>query len=264
MPRLSRKYNEYTKTYHVILRGIDKQDIFLDDQDRHKFLSCLVETKEKFNYEIYSYCLMDNHVHLLIYDINMCLSKIMQSIAIKYSKYFNKKYSRVGHLFQNRFLSKNVESQIYFMQLCRYIHRNPEKARIAKTRNYRWSSYREYVGKVELANTNLLLKIFSNDKKIAIEEFVKFHNLDVDGINDICEYEMTTKLNDEEAKECMKYILKEEEIYEMKNYSKKDRDDILKLMSQIKGISLAQIARITGINKKVVERAVKKEKYIIK
>lgn len=90
MPRLPREYNEI-KVYHVILRGIDKQDIFFEDKDRYKFLEIIKETKIKYDYEVYAYCLMDNHVHIIIYDKTNLLSKIMQSIEISYSIYFNKK-----------------------------------------------------------------------------------------------------------------------------------------------------------------------------
>ena len=110
MPRMPRKVS-CTKVYHVILRGNDKQDIFLDEQDYKKFIKEILNTKEKYEYELYAYCLMTNHVHLIIYDKNDKLSKIIQSLAITYSPYFSKKYEKTGHLFQNRFLSKEVETR---------------------------------------------------------------------------------------------------------------------------------------------------------
>ncbi len=135
MPRINRQFSN-TKVYHIILRGIDKQDIFLEEMDYKVIIKILKELQEKYQYEIYAYCLMNNHIHLVIYDIDNQLSRIMQSIGIKYSKYFNKKYERAGHLFQNRFLSKNVEDREYFKCLCRYIHKNPQKAQISKTEEY--------------------------------------------------------------------------------------------------------------------------------
>lgn len=91
MPRNSREYNSTTKLYHVIIKGIDGQDIFWEDKDKNKFLKELVSAKEKYRYDLCAYCLMDNHVHLVIYDKEEQLSKIMQSIEISYSSYFNKK-----------------------------------------------------------------------------------------------------------------------------------------------------------------------------
>jgi len=134
-----------TKVYHVILRGNGKQDIFLDDEDKGKFLKEIKNTKEKYGYELYTYCLMTNHVHLVMFDKEEKLSKIMQSLEVAYSSYFSKKYEKVGHLFQNRFLSKPVETREYLMQVCRYIHQNPVKAGISKVDDYNWSSYKEYI-----------------------------------------------------------------------------------------------------------------------
>ena len=144
MPRMARKVSK-TKVYHVILRGNDKQDIFLDNQDYKKFLKEVKNTKEKYGYELYAYCLMTNHAHLVIYDKNDKLSKVIQSLDVSYSGFFSKKYEKVGHLFQNRFLSKEVETKEYLMQVCRYVHQNPEKAKISKIDRYQWSSFREYI-----------------------------------------------------------------------------------------------------------------------
>lgn len=159
MPRMARKVS-CTKVYHVILRGNDKQDIFLDEQDYKKFIKEILNTKEKYEYELYAYCLMTNHVHLIIYDKNDKLSKIIQSLAITYSAYFSKKYEKTGHLFQNRFLSKEVETREYLMQVCRYIHQNPVKAKIAKVDKYKWSSFREYIYEEKIISAELVLSLF--------------------------------------------------------------------------------------------------------
>lgn len=90
MPRVARKISS-TKVYHIILRGNDRQDIFLDEQDYYKFLKIVKILKEKYQYDIFTYCLMSNHVHLVVYDKNMQLSKIIQSMEISYASYFAKK-----------------------------------------------------------------------------------------------------------------------------------------------------------------------------
>lgn len=148
MPRMARQKSS-TKVYHVILRGNAKQDIFLDKQDYYKFFREICNTKEKYQYELYAYCLMTNHVHLILYDKNENLSRTLQSLTVSYSSYWNKKYERVGHLFQNRFLSKNVETKEYLKNLCRYVHQNPNKSGIAKMEEYQWSSYQEYTKKAK-------------------------------------------------------------------------------------------------------------------
>lgn len=249
MPRINRKFGN-TKVYHVILRGIDKQDIFLEDVDYRVFLNILKELHKNYQYEIYAYCLMNNHIHLVIYDINNQLSKIMQSVGIKYSKYFNKKYERVGHLFQNRFLSKNVENREYFKCLCRYIHKNPQKAQISKTEKYKWSSYHEYVNETELVNSKMLLDVFFYDK----EEFIKFHNIDID-LKDNSEYEINEVLDDIELQRYICKILKLRNIREILSLQKEERDKILVECKSIVGVSNRQLARVIGLNRKMVDRA---------
>lgn len=264
MPRKPRIYSNNTKVYHVMSRGIDKQNIFLDESDKIKFLSELKGTKEKYEYEIYTYCLMDNHVHLVIYDKEENLSTAMHSLSIRYSLYFNKKYDRVGHLFQNRFLSKNIEDREYLLQVCRYIHQNPEKAGIAKTEEYRWSSYKEYIQNPQITNTNLILSLFSSELEEAKRQFIKFHKLNIfwaDG-TDLIDFEMNTKLKDEEVIKCIKNILKIENIAQIKEYSVEKRNKEIEKLKQIKGTTCLQIARVTGINRKIIEKLIKNDKEI--
>ena len=121
MPRGVRR-KSITNVYHCIIRGINRQDIFLDRQDFLKFKKELISTKEIYSYRLYSYVLMSNHIHLQIKDEKNNLSQVMKSIQIRYSKYFNSKYQRIGHLFQNRFESRCVEDVGYFINLQRYIH----------------------------------------------------------------------------------------------------------------------------------------------
>lgn len=94
IPRNPRQKSN-TNVYHIIIRGINRQDIFLDKQDFRKFLKEVKRTKEVYKYEIYAYVLMSNHVHFIIYDMNKKLSTIIQSLNVSYSNYFNKKYGRI-------------------------------------------------------------------------------------------------------------------------------------------------------------------------
>lgn len=257
MPRISRQISS-TKVYHIILRGIDKQDIFLKEKDYYKFLEIIKETKERFEYDIYSYCLMNNHIHIVIYDKNDNLSKIMQSIEISYSIYFNKKYNRVGHLFQNRYLSKKVEEKEYFKMVCRYIHQNPQKAGIEKTENYKWSSYKEYIGKHSIINPKILLLILSPDNSKEKEEFIKFHNIESNQeIYDSIEYEMENRATDESVTRyiCKVLNMKYEEIRQILNTNKEKRKEVLIECKKVKGVTNRQLARIFGINRKIIDRA---------
>lgn len=261
MPRMARQ-KSITKVYHIILRGNAKQDIFFDRQDYRKFLKEIYKTKEKYGYELYAYCLMTNHVHLVIYDKSSKLSKVIQSITISYSSYFNTKYERVGHLFQNRFLSKNIETGEYLKNVCRYIHQNPVKSEIAKVERYEWSSYSEYLNKEKIINKKQLLQLFDTNEEDAIKNFIAFHkdNLQKDKLEDFIEYEITPKLNDEQATRYIIQILKLKNINELKDFSVEKRKNYLQKLKGISGISVLQMARITGFNRKMIDAIINSER----
>lgn len=255
MPRVARK-KSHTKVYHVILRGNDRKDIFFDDQDYAKFINEIINTKEKYKYEIYAYCLMTNHVHIVIYDKDDKISKIMQSLEIAYSSYFSKKYEKVGHLFQNRFLSKEVETREYLMSVCRYIHQNPVKAKISNI-HYKWSSYKEYINMEKIINCKMLLSLFGNIKQEAIRNFIIYNNVNTEKTSDYIEFEIVTKLTDEQAKNVIEEILGKEIVNKINEYSTEKRNENIRKLKIIEGISKSQISRILGINRKIVERVMK-------
>jgi len=117
-----------SRIYHIILRGINKQVIFEDDEDREKLLGYLQYYKEICNYIIYGYYLMDNHIHLLIKEGKEGIGNNMKRIGGSYVAWYNRKYDRIGHLFQDRFKSEVVESDEYLLIVLRYIHQNRLKA----------------------------------------------------------------------------------------------------------------------------------------
>ena len=120
-----------TKIYHVMLRGINKQQIFFDEQDCKKFIKTLIDCKKISGFKLYAYCLMPNHIHLLLKAENEDLSVIMKRIGCRFVYWYNAKYQRVGHLFQDRFKSEPVEDDEYFLCALRYIHLNPVEAGIS-------------------------------------------------------------------------------------------------------------------------------------
>lgn len=168
MPRVRREKCP-NSIYHVIVRGNNREDIFKDYADCMCYLSRLKRYKEKFKMEIYAYCLMTNHVHLVIYDNGQDISKFMHGLSLSYAIYFNKKYDRCGHVFQGRFTSLLVRSDEYFVYVSKYVHRNPVKANIVDdVLQYNWSSFKAYMSekdKLEIVSTERLLKYFSDDVK---------------------------------------------------------------------------------------------------
>jgi len=254
MPRVPRNYSQ-TKVYHIILKGIDNQKIFFSNQDRKFFLKQLSITKNEFYYQIFAYCLMDNHVHIIIRVEDEFLSKSMQSLSIRYAHYFNSKYKRVGPLFQSRFKSKNIEDERYFLEVCRYVHRNPENSRISKTEDYEWSSYKEYVGKTRIITRNTLMSFFNTKK----EEFIKYTTqCNEKDMNDFTEYEIIQKLTDDQ----LFYIIKEEfdipsdcNIYSyFKSKDNKEIGEVISKIKKINGTNKTQVSRVTGIYKGRIDK----------
>ena len=133
--------------YHVMNRGAARRKIFKNDTQREYFLSLLGDTSRRFNADWHVYCLMDNHYHLMVHTPEGNLQRIMRHVNGVYTQFFNRQERRDGPLFRGRYKAILVDAECYWLELSRYIHRNPLAAGIAKDlRRYRWSSYRAYVG----------------------------------------------------------------------------------------------------------------------
>lgn len=140
MPRRARQLAE-SSLYHVMLRGVNRGAIFLEDQDRERFLHALRLTKDASGCLVLAYCLMTNHIHLVLMTTTEPISLVMQRLGVRYVGWFNRKYGRVGHLFQSRFASLPVEDDAYLITLMHYVWRNPVEAGLAlRPEDYRWSS----------------------------------------------------------------------------------------------------------------------------
>lgn len=155
--------------YHVMSRGNYRQDVFLDDQDRSRFLESTGEMSERYEIDIFAYVLMGNHYHILLRTNRSNLSKGMQWLGLAYTRRFNIRYSRSGHLFQGRFKSIIVENDSYLVLLSCYIHRNPLRANIVeRLADYRWSSYPVYAYGYkgpEWLKTDTILSQFGNQNR---------------------------------------------------------------------------------------------------
>lgn len=134
--------------YHVYNRGNRKQDIFLEKSDYLKYLEKLREYKEKHNISIICYCLMPNHIHFLLrQNAESPVYKFIHALHTSYSMNFNRKYNKVGHLFQGKYKQKEVDKDEYLLQLSSYIHLNPViDGLVKKLEDYQWSSYLDYIG----------------------------------------------------------------------------------------------------------------------
>ncbi len=233
--------------YHIMIRGVNKQIIFNDDKDRQMFIRIMNYCKKKYDCKIYAYCLMNNHVHILFKDKEFMISDFMHDIAYIYAENFNKKYNRVGHLFQDRFKSINVYNDNYLLRLIRYIHRNPEKAGICKTEKYKWSSYKEYIYRPNIIEREKILNKFHSNKQIAIIKFKEF--ISDNSQEDLDRIYAKEKLRDDEAIQLIKDITKLKEISKIKHYKKEKRNEIINKILKTTNINKTQIARILEISR---------------
>ena len=132
--------------YHIIVRGNQRQNIFLEDADRLEYLERLKRYKKKCGFVLYAFVLMSNHVHLLLETPKDPIARIMQMLNFTYTQYFNKKYNKVGHLFQGRYKSYLCDKDNYLLGLVRYIHKNPVRAGLVENPDeYSWSSQGDYI-----------------------------------------------------------------------------------------------------------------------
>lgn len=251
MPRKPRRKSE-TGIYHVMLRGINKQRIFEDKQDYQKFIDVLKQTKEVSGFELYSYCLMSNHIHLLIKESHEELGEAFKRIGAKFVYWYNFKYSRTGHLFQGRFRSEVVEDDPYLLTVLRYIHQNPQKSKLVQNiRNYPWSSYNEYLGEKNICDTDFILGIFSKNRSEALTEFIKFNN---QNNNDLClDLQEYKRVNDFEAEEFIKKVAGLNTPMDIQNVNEIERGKIIKKCKN-NGLSIRQIQRLTGISFAIIRK----------
>jgi len=160
--------------YHLYNRGNNKQNIFRDEADRKFYIKRLKAALEKSSFNLICYCLMPNHVHLVVQQVGeVTPSKFISSLHTSYSMVFNKKYELVGHLFQDRYKQKIIETDEYMKSLIAYIHLNPVAADLCKLpKEYKWSSYLEYaVGAPGLCSQELIIGY--GLKGLSFEQFVE-------------------------------------------------------------------------------------------
>lgn len=152
--------------YHITARGNEKKRIFHSRNDHERFKYHLTESIEKYTYRLHCYVLMSNHYHLLIETPKANMSKILHYLNSAYSNYFNSKEKRVGHLFQGRYKAILIDSDNYLLEVSRYLHLNPVRAKITeRPEDYPYSSYRTYISenKENIVFSNLILEMIGGN-----------------------------------------------------------------------------------------------------
>ena len=250
MARQARKQAE-SGIYHIMLRGIDRQQIFEDSEDYFRFLDIVQECRKICCFQLYAYCLMGNHLHMLLKVQEESLETIFKRIAGRYVYFFNVKYRRVGHLFQDRFRSEPVEDDAYFLTVLRYIHQNPVKARLCpKVADYPYSSYAEYLHNSQTVDTCFALGMLTED------EFISFNNAtNSDQCLDIAVSERKA-VTDTEARTIIEKVSHCRTVTDFQSMEERKKERFVKRIYQ-KGVSVRQINRLTGISKGMVEKYLK-------
>lgn len=184
MPRIPRTYLK-TNFFHVMTQGINKSFIFDNPIDIKYYIGIMYKLKKEHDIKIIAYCVMNNHVHILIETKDLKeLSKYMQRLNMQYGRYYNKKYDKVGYVFRDRFKAEGIYSEQHLQSCIRYIYNNPVKAGICNyPKEYPYSNYKEIKGNVEEGYTFIDIENdLDNDCRKVIEEYLTNNNI---GINDL-------------------------------------------------------------------------------
>lgn len=250
MARLARLESP-TGYYHVIQRGMGKQILFESNADYSRYLKKLKECKSIHSFEIIGYCLMNNHVHLLLKTTSIStLTSLMHSIGTSYATYYNVKYDHSGAVFQSRFKSLIIENETQLLRCLRYIHNNPLKAGFSYREDYPYSSYNTYLTGKGLANTEDIMKIFGN-----LDSFVTFSSekdesysggiIDDDYGNSFLD-EGLNIISKEVGMKCNNGLI-------VKQLEKNKRNIVLRKLKD-SNLNLKEIELLTGVSKRIIQR----------
>ena len=256
MPRHSRTKSG-TRIYHVVIKGADRQLLFEETKDYIKYLEILEYYKQECNFEIFAYCLMSNHIHLLIrHSIDCSLQTIFRRLNTTYAIWFNMKYNRTGFVQNDRFFSEPVEDEKYLLTVVKYIHFNPTKAGLeqAPGASYPWNSYHEYFSfPPKLIDTSFFLETIGG-----IVPFLLLHSvtseekcLDID--------QSRSRLPDDVALDIVHKISHCNSVTEFQNLTLAQRNEFI-LSIHKKGVSIRQLNRLTGTPRGVIQRIISKGK----
>ena len=251
MARQKRKVSG-TGIYHVLIKGINQQRIFEQVEDYKQFLDYLYEVKKLSGLVLYAYCLMGNHVHLLLKEGEEPLSMVFRRLGTRYVHWFNHKYDRSGHLFQDRFRSEPVETDEYFVTVLIYIYNNPVKAGLCSIAgNYEWSSRRflnNKSGRDGLIDMSELTAVVPVKTIMQKEQELSHDEKPLEP--------MAGRRNIYADKDIVLMVRQFSGAKNTSEFQKMPLDEQQTLIKKLRSerVPIRQIARVTGISKGVLER----------
>ncbi|MFZ7104144.1 MAG: transposase [Peptococcaceae bacterium] len=223
--------------FHVICRGNNGENILKSEADKLEYLELVRKYKIRYKFNLFAYCIMDNHVHLLVETGEVPLAKIMQGIQQSFTQRYNKKYRRTGHVFQQRYKAQLCDKENYLLHLIKYIHNNPLKAGIGKL-NYRWSSHNNYTKghSNQLVEVDFVLKTLAEDPARAIKMYQEYMEIE-DPATGVEQYKLETEnlaCPDKERKNLIEKI---------------ESDYIIECVCKIAGVKKEEISKRSKLQK---------------
>lgn len=254
MSRQSRRFSQ-SGMYHIIFRGINRQNIFEEERDYLKLIEIIKRVQKEMNFKLFAYCFMSNHVHLFLKEHETGdISKIMAKILSSYAMWYNIKYQRTGTLFSNRYKSEPIEDDRYCFNLIRYIHYNPIKAGISmELSSYPFSSYREYItGNCIITDIEYMLNILNEtSRETAVIQFRKLHQAEN---TDDFEIPESRKRTPEMIRRIIMSEIDGESPEKIKTYDKQKRNNLIRKLVTEKGISKKDLEREIGISRVTITK----------
>lgn len=253
---MQRVWRTVTGFYHVCARGVGKQLIFEGDEDRWEFLELMRECCREAGVTVIAWCLMGNHVQLVLADYEDAMSAAMHRLLLTYARRFNKRTGRTGHLFQNRFDRRSLDTDRYLMAAIRYVHANPQEAGIALIERYPWSSFAEYLRAYDndmtrgFSDPSCVLELFGS-----AEGFIAYSLSTPDGSEPaLCDMKETEWERHAFAGKLAKSL--GVPLNGVKTAPPAQRDTVIVGLNNA-GFTVRQIERYTGIGKSTVSRIVR-------
>lgn len=252
MPRIARKYLE-SSFCHVIIQGINREYIFKQNELKEAYKHLLKKYSQEMKINILAYCIMDNHAHMLINAEKIeDMIKLMRKTNTSYGMLYNKLNSRVGYVFRDRYYTQAIKSEEQLFNCLVYIHNNPVQAEIVESpKEYKYSSYNEYLGKTNLISKDCIKLVFGSERKYQEEFFAIHKKKDITDVKDIIENESSNQIIDRYIKMYGKSIgdiINNEELFH-------------KLLLDLRfkgGKSLREMSKILGINKDRLNKVINK------